>query len=125
MPDELAERILHYAIETSTYSVSDHKCQTRSILQTCCRFKMIEFSGKRFLPRLYIHPIDAFPKLTFNGKIKISVRKTTATFGSASGVAMGIVQHADRNWRSASAWLILSPQEYSRFIIDRVYGENK
>ena len=26
LPDELVERILHCAIETSTYSVSDHKC---------------------------------------------------------------------------------------------------
>ena len=74
---------------------------------------------KCFLPRLYIHPIDALPKSTFNGKIKISVPKITAAFGSASGVAIDIAQYADRNWRSA--WLILSPQEYSWFIIDRVY----
>ena len=80
---------------------------------------MIEFSGKRFLSRLYIHPIDALPKSTFNGKIKISVPKITAAFGSASDVAIDIAQYADRNWRSA--WLILSPQEYSWFIIDRVY----
>ena len=80
---------------------------------------MIKFSGKRFLSRLYIHPIDALPKSTFNGKIKISVPKITAAFGSASGVAIDIAQYADRNWRSA--WLILSPQEYSWFIIDRVY----
>ena len=80
---------------------------------------MIEFSGKRFLSRLYIHPIDALPKSTFNGKIKISVRKVTATFESASGVAMDISQYADRNWRSTQ--LIISLQEYSCFIIDRVY----
>ena len=61
---------------------------------------MIEFNGKRFLSRLYIHPIDAFQKSTFNGKIKISVRKITAAFESASGVAMDISQYADRNWRS-------------------------
>ena len=71
---------------------------------------MIEFSGKRFLPRLYMHPIDAPQKLTFNGKIKVSSRKITAAFGSASGVAMYISQYADRNWRSA--WLILLPQQY-------------
>ena len=52
LPDELVDRILHCPIETWTYSVSDHKCQTyRSILQTCCRFKMVGFSGKRFLPK--------------------------------------------------------------------------
>ena len=120
MLDELVERILHCAIKTSTYSVSDHICQTYcSILQTCCRFKMIKFSGKRFLPRLYIHPIDARPKSTFNGKIKVSVRKITAACGCVSGVAMDIDQYTNRNWRSA--WLILSPQEYSWFIIDRVY----
>ena len=49
---------------------------------------MIEFSGKRFLPRLYIRPIDALSKSIFNGKIKVSVRKITAAFGSASGTAM-------------------------------------
>ena len=80
---------------------------------------MIEFSRKFVLPRLYIRPIDALPKSTFNGKIKVNARKITATFGSASGVAMDIVQYADRNWRSA--WLILLPQEYSWFIIYRVY----
>ena len=47
------------------------------------------------------------------------MQKITAAFGSASGVAIDIAQYADRNWRSA--WLILSPQEYSWFIIDRVY----
>ena len=57
---------------------------------------MIEYSGKRFLSRLYIHPIDALPKSTFNGKIKVSVRKMAAAFGSASGVAMDIAQYADR-----------------------------
>ena len=80
---------------------------------------MIKFSGKRFLPRLYIHPIDALPKSTFNGKVKVNVRKITAAFGPASGVVMNIAQYGDRNWRSA--WLILSPQEYSWLIIDRVY----
>ena len=80
---------------------------------------MIEFSRKCFLPRLYIHPVDALPKSTFNGKIKVSARKITATFGSASGVAMDIVQYADRNW--TFAWLFLLPQEYSWFIIYWVY----
>ena len=80
---------------------------------------MIEFSRKRFLPRLYMHPVDALPKSTFNGKINVSVRKITAAFGSASGVAMDIAQYVDRNRRSA--WLILSPQEYSWFVIDRVH----
>ena len=114
-------RILHCAIETSTYSVSYHKCQTyRSILQPCCRFKIIEFSGKLLL---YKHPIDALPKSTFNGKIKVSVQKVTAAFGSASGLAINIAQYADRNWRSA--WLILSPQEYSWFIFGRVYRKKQ
>ena len=47
------------------------------------------------------------------------MRKITAACVSTSGVAMDIAQYADRNWRSA--WLIPSPQEYSWFIIDRVY----
>ena len=125
LPNKLVERILHFAIETSTCSVSDYKCQTyRSILQTWCRSKMMEFSGKRFLPRLDIHPIDTLPKPIFNGKSKVSVQKITTAFGSASGVAVDIAQYADSNWRSD--WLILSSQEHSSFIIDRVYtGENK
>ena len=114
-------RILHCAIETSTYSVSYHKCQTyRSILQPCCRFKIIEFSGKLLL---YKHPIDALPKSTFNGKIKVSVQKVTAAFGSASGLAINIAQYADRNWRSV--WLILSPQEYSWFIFVCLYRKKQ
>ena len=120
LPDELGEIILHCAIEISVCSVSDHKCQTyRSFLQSYSRFKMIEFSGKRFLPRLYIHPINPLPKSTFNGKIKFVVRKITPVFGSASGVAMDIAQYADRNWRSA--WFIFLPQVFSWFIINRMY----
>ena len=58
-----------------------------------------------------MHPVDALQKSTFNGKIKVSVLKVTAEFGSASVVAMDIAQNTDRNWRSG--WLILLPQEYS------------
>ena len=47
------------------------------------------------------------------------MQKITAAFGSDSGIAMDITQYADRNWRSA--WLILSLEEYSWFIIDWVY----
>ena len=120
LPDELGERILHCAIKISVCSVSDHKCQTyHSILQSYSRFKMIEFSGKHFLSRLYIHPINPLPKSTFNGKIKVVVWKITPVFGSASGVAMDIAQYADRNWRSA--WFIFLPQVFSWFIINRVY----
>ena len=110
LPDELVERILRCAIETSTYSVTNYQTY-RSILQTCCRFKMIEFIGKRFLRRLYIHRINTFPKSTFNGKIKVSVQKIAPAFGSTSGAAMDIAQYVDKNWRSA--WLNLSSQEYS------------
>ena len=53
------------------------------------------------------------------GKIKVIVRKITAAFGSASGVAMDIAQYADRNWRSA--WFIFLPQVFSWFIINRMY----
>ena len=84
---------------------------------------MIEFSGNRFLPRIYIHPIDALPKSTFNGKIKVSVQNIAAAFGSAIGVALDIALNADKNWRSAC--LILSPQEYSLFIIGRVYWKKQ
>ena len=84
---------------------------------------MIEFSRKRFLRRLYIHLIDALPKSNFYGKLKVIVRKITAAFGSASGVVMDIAQYANRSWRSA--WLILSPQEYSWFIIERVYWKKQ
>ena len=72
---------------------------------------MTKFNGKSSLPRLYMHPVDALQKSTFNGKIKVSVLKVTAEFGSASVVAMDIAQNTDRNWRSG--WLILLPQEYS------------
>ena len=72
---------------------------------------------------LYKHPIDVLPKSTFNGKIKVSVQKVTAAFGSASGLAINVAQYADRNWRSV--WLILSPQEYSWFIFGRVYRKKQ
>ena len=55
----------------------------------------------------------------FNGKIKVTVRKITAAFGSASDLTIDIAQYADRNWRPA--WLFPSRQEYSCFVIDRVY----
>ena len=49
LSDELVERILHCTIEASTYSVSDHKCQTyRSILQPCSKFKMVNLVENAF-----------------------------------------------------------------------------
>ena len=66
---------------------------------------MIKFSGKSLLPRIYLHPINVAP--TFNGKIKVSVRKTTVQYVNS------------RKWKST--WLILSPQKHSWFTTDRVY----
>ena len=51
------------------------------------------------------------------------MQKVTAAFGSASGLAINVAQYADRNWRSVL--LILSPQEYSWFIFDRVYRKKQ
>ena len=49
LSDKLVERILHCAVETSTCSVSDHKCQTyRSILQTFSKFKMVNLVENAF-----------------------------------------------------------------------------
>ena len=84
---------------------------------------MIEFSGKRFLPRLYIHPIDALPKSTFHGKIKVNVRKIIAAFVSASGVAMDIAEYADRKWRSV--WLVFCYKNVNSLLLTECTRENK
>lgn len=53
---------------------------------------MIESSPKPLLPCIYLHTVNVAPKSTFNGKMKVSVRKVIAPFGLASGVVTKIAQ---------------------------------
>ena len=89
--DELVEKILLCAIERSRYILPEHKSQTyHSILQTCHRCKIVEYSRMSVFPRICLHPINVVPKTTFNGKIKARVRKITAALGLTSGLVTEI-----------------------------------
>ena len=64
------------------------------------------------LPCIYTKPDDDIKK-SFNGKIKVSVRKLLKSFGQGSGLIMRVAELiGNKNWKSA--WLIL--------LLDRNFG---
>ena len=80
---------------------------------------MIENKGKFLLPGIYINQSSAIPKTACNGKIKVSVRKFTSTFGLSSDVSKQISQYTDKT----SSWSILSPEE--EFLFTIVYWKKR
>ena len=56
-------------------------------------FRLIKNITRHLLPKVYINPNDIMPDLSYSGKIKVSVRKVTSTFGLSSDVAKPISEH--------------------------------
>ena len=92
----------------------------QTLIATCKKFRIItESIAKDILPRIYLcDTTDKMPGLTYNGKIKVSVRNITATFGVSSGVAQNISRIIGKIWKSA--WLILPPEQMSWFTVEKV-----
>ena len=122
LPNELVEKILVTSVKSSKNAV--HACQ--SVSRTCKRFNHIIIRKKKsLLPRVYItFTHEVLGKLpSWNGKIKVSVRKITQMFGRFSGVALSLSGIIDaHNWRSA--WLILNPEEHSWYQIEKIYWKS-
>ena len=63
-------------------------------------FLLIKNITRQLLPKVYIKHNDIMPDLSYSGKIKVSVRKVTSTFGLSSGVAKPISEHFGKKWKS-------------------------
>ena len=73
------------------------------------------------LPCIYTKPDDDIKK-SFNGKIKVSVRKLLKSFGQGSGLIMRVAELiGNKNWKSA--WLILLPDRNFWYTIQRIYRQ--
>ena len=83
------------------------------------RFRVIRYTGRHLLPYVYINPNEFLPEPLYSGKIKVSVRKITSTFGLSSGIAQQISEHIGKKWKLAR--LILSSEKYSLLTIDLIY----
>ena len=119
LPNELVERILLEAMISS----SDICLTYESILRTCRRFQLIEKKGKELLPHIYIKADEAIQKcLSYNGMIKVSVRKIVKLYGENSGIVLAITEimkeHPSK-WRSA--WLLLAQYKHSWYTVLRFY----
>ena len=76
------------------------------------RFRLIKNNCRHLLPKIYINPNDFLLEPSHSGKIKVSLRKITLTFGLSSGVA----QQIGKKWKSA--WLILILEKYYWFNLE-------
>ena len=123
-PDEIVG-ILLYAVEQLENSFPGHKCETyASIKSTCHKWARItKGKGPALLPKIYIDTWKHLGK-PYNGKIIVSTRKLTSTFGKSSGLASKLSNCiGDKKWRSS--WLILTPAKHSWYTIDRIFWKTK
>ena len=84
-PDEIVRMILLYVLQQSRDSIE--KCETYNCIKSTCRkwSKIVEGKGPAFLPRVYIGTWQPIGK-SCNGKILVTTRKVTSTFGKSSGL---------------------------------------
>ena len=126
LPSEIVLKILLIAMKSST-----DKCNTYiNVLRTFSRLQLIiKEKGKQLLPRIYISDDkDIRENSSYNGKIKVSVRKMSILYGKTSGLALKISAIInDKKWKSA--WLVLMPDKESvyrnRYIVHRFYWETR
>ena len=85
-PDEIVEMILLYALQQSRNSIE--KCETYNSIKSTCRkwSKIGEGKGPAILPKVYIDTWQPIGK-SCNGKILVSTRKLTSTFGKSTSLA--------------------------------------
>ena len=117
--------ILLYAVQQSENSFPGHKCETYASIKSTCRkwARIIEGKGPTLLPKIYIDTWKPLGK-PYNGKIIVSTRKLTSTFGKSSGLASQLSNCiGDKKWRSS--WLILTPGKNSWYTIDRIFWKTK
>ena len=101
--------ILLYVVQQSENSFLGHKCGTYASIKSTCRkwARVIEGKGPALLPKIYIETWKPLGK-PYNGKIIVSTRKLTSTFGKSSGLASELSNCiGDKKWKSF--WFILTP----------------
>ena len=117
--------ILLYAVQQSENSFYGYKCENyASIRSTCRKWDCItDGKGPSLLPKIYIDTWKPLGK-PYNGKIIVSTRKFTSTFGISSRLASQLSNCiGDKKWRSS--WLILTPGKHPWYTIDRIFWKTK
>ena len=75
------------------------------------------------LPRVSVDTLQPIGK-SCNGKILVSTRKLTSTFGKSSGLASQLSNCiGNKKWKSS--WLILTPEKYSWYTMTRIFWKIK
>ena len=123
-PGEIVEMILLYALQQWENSVPGHKCETYASIKSTCRkwARIIDGKGPALLPKIYIDTWKPLGK-PYNGKIILSTRKVTSTFGKSSGLVSQLLNSiGDKKWRSS--WF-LTPGKQSWYTIDRIFWKTK
>ena len=124
-PDEIVEMILLYVLQQSENSFPGYKCETYASIKSTCRkwARIIEGKGPALLPKIYIDTWKPLGK-PCNGKIIVSTRKLTRTFGKSNEIASQLSNCiGDKKWMSS--WLILTPEKHSWYTIDRIFWKTK
>ena len=87
MPDTRKLFYLHFSLSLNLYYI---------IITS--RLRLIKKTGRHLLTKVYINPNDFLPEPSYNGKIKVNVRKITLTFTLSSGAARQISEHVAKKW---------------------------
>ena len=114
-------------MQQSKNSFPGHKCETYASIKSTCRkwARITERKGPALLPKVYIYTWKPLGK-PYNGKMMISARKLTSTFGKYSGLASQLSPSnciGDKKWRSS--WVILTPGKHFWYTIDRIFWKTK
>ena len=117
--------ILLYAVQQSENSFPEYKCEVYASIKSACRkwAHTIEGKGPVLFLKIYIDTWKP-PRKSYNGKIIVTTRKVTSTFGKSSGLASQLSNCiGNKNWKSS--WLVLTPGKRSWYTIDRIFWKKK
>ena len=119
VPTEILEKILLLSVETAEKPLSTYHFLSR----TCSRFKtVLQRQRHVLLPSVHIRFTDDEAKKldSYNGKIKVSIRKIIKVFGVACSAILKLPEIiGDKKWKSA--WLVLEQGKYSTYFVHRYF----
>ena len=101
------------------------KCETYNSIKSTCQnwSKIVEVKGPAFLARVFIDTWQPIEK-SCNGKILVSTRKLTSTFGKLCGLTSQL-SNCISDKKCKSSWLILIPEKYSSYTMTRIFCKMK
>ena len=117
--------ILLSAVQQVENSFPGHKCETYASIKSKCGkwARIIKGKVPALFPKIYIDTWKPLGK-SYNGKIIVSTRKLTGTFGKSSELASQLSSCiGDKKWRSS--WFFLTTGKHSWYNIDRIFWKTK